>query len=112
MPMFEDSGVSLPSDANDELARLDEQISNFDGSNIDAYNRLRAQRIRLMSDSQLDQLPGEQPQVRQAQDIADEVVSRLLKFGSTKDNKVGDRVAALEAAWRVYADFARLSEGK
>lgn len=94
MAMFEDSGVSFPNEPAPEYP-------TFTGPGIDMWNQC-----------QLDQAPGELPKERHAQDIADEVVSRLLKFGATKDNSVGDRVAALEAAWRVYADFARLSEGK
>lgn len=112
MPMFEDSGVSLPSDANDELARLDEQIANFDGSNIDALNRLCAQRINLMSNSQLDEAAAEQAKVRTMQDIADETFSRLMKLGTDASNSAEVRVEALKGAWQVSADFARFCDGK
>lgn len=94
MAMFEDSGVSF----RDEPAP---EYPTFTGPGIEMWNRL-----------QLEQAANEEPKVRQAEDIAAEVFSRLMKFGCDKDNSVADRVAALEASWRVYADYARFVNGE
>lgn len=109
MPMFEDSGVSLPNNIKTPLDQINYDIDQFDGWNIDAKKRLIAQRIKLMSEAQLDNEPNSEPKAVTMQELADEVVSRLMLFARSKSNSVRDRTAALEASWRVYADFVRLS---
>jgi hypothetical protein len=44
-------------------------------------------------------------------EISTEIFSRLMTIGSSKSSRVSDQVEALEAAWRVYADFIRLING-
>lgn len=105
MPMFEDSGVSY---ANAPAQALPE----YDGGNIETWERLCAQRINVMSDRQLEEAAAEETKVRTMQDIADETFSRLMKIGTDKSNGAEVQVEALTGAWCVFADFARLSNGQ
>jgi hypothetical protein len=111
MPIMEDSGISVPNDAKTPLERIDHQIAYFDGWNIDAYERLHEERARLLSKSERDNMESNATGERTMQSIVDEVYSRLMQEGCSGDNEARDRIAALEGAWRVCADFARLSNG-
>jgi len=44
-------------------------------------------------------------------EIATEVLNKLMDIACDPKAKQADKVAALEANWRVYADYARLKNG-
>ena len=64
--------------------------------------------IERWNEMQLEQSAGDMPKAKGIEEIVNEIFSRLMNFGTDKTNAVADRIAALEAAWRVYADYARL----
>ncbi|HEY0013179.1 MAG TPA: hypothetical protein VGB79_10050 [Allosphingosinicella sp.] len=75
------------------------------------YPKFTSPIIERWNAMQLEQAPAEEARPRSSDDIAGEVFSRLMGFGTDKRNKTADRINALEGAWRVYADFARLQSG-
>lgn len=93
MADFPDSGVSWPDTPQP------------------AYPRFTSPIIERWNEMQLEQSAAEVPKTRGVDDIASEIFSRLMGFGTDNGNSVADRSAALEAAWGVYADYARLRNG-
>lgn len=93
MADFPDSGVSFPNGP------------------ATAYPKFTSPAIERWNEMQLEQSAADMPKSKGADEVASEIFSRLMNFSCDKANTVADRSAALQAAWNVYADYARLTNG-